>query len=335
MYCSQTADSTIKMTQRFTSLPTLKAVNEHSYPLYKGLFDGLNVIDTFRLIRRSSRIKKFIYNALPVYLVFICVNFGYGFWYYPNILPYRTWYTRIITKLMWWGLWFIPSYIVCKVLYYKQFMELWKTVYSKRKNSRNSSTKQDKKKRELDTWTSISELIYGVVLSSAYFIQTKIFDYIIPITSVRLLFSTVAFSWMISWGVFEYRFIYEGKDLYQRIRYFERRWLYFLGFGIPISMLYTFVFDWYIGMNVWYPIVMFLSFRAILSTPIKSPKYTNDAKDDISTTNESSPLLKRPNAKPRPSTDQRRLRIFFIAEYISTVCVSWAITQRNRYIKID
>jgi len=312
--------------------PYFASLKEHVYPFYKGLIDGLDVIDTFRLIRRSSRIKAFIYNALPVYLVFMCVNFAYSLWYFPNILPNHVWYTVILIRIGWWGLWFIPSYVVCKVLYYKQFMELWKTVYSKR-NKRNQS-KSSKKFRELDMWTSISELVYGAVLSSAYFVQTKIFDFMIPITSIRLLFSAIAFSWMISWGVFEYRFIYEGKDLFQRIRYFERRWLYFLGFGLPMSMLYTFVFDWYIGMNFWYPIVMLLSFRAILSNPIKSPKYyEEEEKSDIS--EEKSPVLKRPGARPRTHIDQRRLRIFFIAEYISTVCVRWIITQRNRYIKID
>ena len=307
---------------------TMPSLIDKMTPFYRGFIDSANFIGTAKMIKRSSRIKKFVYKTVPLYSVFMLINFAYSLWYHPYVLSSKSLYSRALITGLWWGLWFIPSYIVCKLLYYYQFMELWDTVYSKRKSSeKNKITNKDS-----NMWTSISELIYGIVLSTAYFVQTVVLEAVIPIQAVRMIFSNIAFSWMISWGVFEYKLIYEGKDLFQRIRYFERRWLYFLGFGLPISVLYTCVFDWYTGMNVWYPIVMLLSFRAILSNPVKSPK---PEEPDLNTENTENELPRQPGRRPKPKYDHRRLRIFFIAEYISTVTVRWFIQQRNRHIKME
>ena len=273
-------------------------------PFIQGCVDSMNFIGTFKLIKRSSRIKKFIYDALPLYMCVMVVNFLYGYWYEPYYLNEKSLRTWIIIKFLWLVGWAIPSYMICKIMYYHQFMDLWTTVYMKKKTDSSVNTRAPTPTRtrtnvNVNVWTSMSELLYGIILTSAYYIQTIVFEFFIPIVYIKLLFSVISFSWMISWGVFENKMIYSQMDLFQRITYFESRWAYFLGFGLPTSLLYTFVFDWYIGMNLWYLIVMMLTFRAILSNPTKM------------------------------NGDYERIRVFWFSEYIASYSIKWILKHTN------
>lgn len=294
----------MKSIQLIIALNMSGSIVDHLTPFIRGLFDGVNVFSTIKLILRSSRIKQFLKESLPLYLSWMFINFFYIFWY----CNYSDSNSEVLIKVLWWSLWFVPSYIVCKVLYFKHFMELWELIYKKK---RKSST-------PVNPWRFVSELLYGIVLVCGFTLQNSIVNYLMPLKVAGVMYSIIANSWMISWGVFEYKLVYENKDLFQRIYYFECRWLYFLGFGLPCSLLYALIFDWFVGMNVWYLLMIMLSFNAILSEPVE----TFVVKEDNNICE-----LRFPNRRP---SDPRRLRIFYISEYLATCAIKFIIDKRNR-----
>lgn len=291
------------------------SIIDHLTPFIRGLLDGVNVFSTIKLILRSSRIKQFLKESLPLYLSWMFINFIYSFWYCNYVgSSYGSTSTlnRIFIKALWWGLWFVPSYVICKVLYFKHFMELWELIYKKKR----------KLSAPVNPWRFVSELLYGIILICGFMLQNIIIDYMLPLKFAGVMYSIIANSWMISWGVFEYKLVYENKDLFQRIYYFECRWLYFLGFGLPCSLLYALIFDWFVGMNAWYLIMIILSFNAILTEPVE----TFVVKEDKSGVNE---VCERRFPNRRPS-DPRRLRIFYISEYLATYVIKLIIDKRNK-----
>lgn len=288
-------------------------------PLRIGLIDGLNLFSILRLVKRSSRIKQFLYKTIPFYIVFALVNYIYYGWY--KVLLYKMWYTRFFIQMMWWIIWLIPAYIFSKVLYYKQVSALWETVYKKKKKKKENSNM----KHQTDNWMSVAELAYGILLSIAYTAQITAVELLIPNHyKINTIFSIILFSWAISWSIFEYRMIYEGHNLPQRVRYFERRWLYFLGFGLPLSSIhYILYIDWITSISVLQFTITLLSIRAILSTPIKSPNY-------IYYTSSTPIIADSPqfDANKQTNGDGRRLRIFIVAEYFVTYVINWLINKQ-------
>ena len=260
---------------------TPKTPKNSLFPFYRGLVDGLNIFSTFSLINRSSRIKKFLTKVIPFYLIFGIVNILYYEWYF---CPGNSSYT--VTGA-WWICWLVPAYMFVCVVHYMRFGELWKSVYENKKKFKDMTKGLE----------YVSELVYGIMLVTVYAIQTILIDYIVPTEILSAIFSTISFAWGISWSVFEYRMIYEGHSLSQRIKYFERRWIYFLGFGLPLAILHRNL-SWGVALALWYPMITLLSLRVILATPIKSPE------------------------KP-----QKTLGIFTFAEYISTQIVNSVVNK--------
>ena len=301
-------------------------------PFLKGLIDGLNIYSTTKLIYRSGRIKQFLYNSIPLYAIYAIVNFVYHGLYSNNILPTHSHYTQLLISTLWWTLWFIPAYITIKIISYRYLTVLWNSVFEKQTTAKTKPKNKNKNKNKTphsnDGWEYVGEIIYGTILGIAYTTQIFIIDWFIPIKIVSTIFSTISFAWAVSWAVFEYKMIREGHDLLQRIRYFERRWIYFLGFGLPLAILYRHI-DWTTGISIWDLTIAFLTLNAILVIPIKSPK-----QQPAEHAQPANPTPKKPRGKPR-SYDERRLRIFIFAEYISTYIVNWILNKQtifNKYV---
>lgn len=217
-----------------------------------GIYEGGNVMANVKLIRRSSRIQKLLKEILPLYSIFAIVNvylFILGLWF--------RWTDFVLYCLTW----FIPAWCVCNVITYKWYINMWNLVYSKK----------EAKPTSLNLLDNLAHIIHGNLLFTVYVIQISIGDWILTnlfSSYIGVLYSVVNISWLISWNAFEFKMMHEGLDLFQRVYYFERRWLYFLGYGLPLSLVYTFV-PWQLGVCVWYFGIMIMSLRAILSNPVK------------------------------------------------------------------
>lgn len=77
---------------------------------------------------------------------------------------------------------------------------------------------------------SVTEQIYSVVLLGSFLMQISAIS-VVPFIGQYL--AAIYLSWLYSLYYFEYRWIQEGKTAEQRMVFFESRWAYFTGFGLP------------------------------------------------------------------------------------------------------
>jgi hypothetical protein len=196
-----------------------------------GSIDALNAFANIRLVWRSSRVKTFIKSSFPAFALFALVNFLYH--------TYRS-HVSYFTTFLYYSVWFLPAYILCNIYLYYTSHSLWESVNAKTNATTNTSTntklQQSRQRKDSEKIKDIAEVCYGLILSMSYVILTSAVWLCIPSTIIASVWQTVTCSWAISWTVFENRFISEGKDLVKRIRHFERRWMYFMGFGLPLAL---------------------------------------------------------------------------------------------------
>ncbi len=289
--------------------------------VYSGIHDGFNVISNVRLIRRSSRIKNAIMEILPLYGVYAVVNFWIFLIQYTSFYTNKTWTYRLGWSLFTWFGWLIPMWCVCTVVTYKWYSKLWQQVYSKKQDL--SISMNNIQQSNITGINSISNVIHGVLLSSIFIVQISVFDWVLSrlfSSFVGTYYTITNMSWLISWSAFEFRMIHEGMDIFQRVYYFERRWMYFLGYGLPLSIIYNTIFSnvWKLGVCAWYFGMLFMSIRAIRSTPVKWEISEEEKRQEAELRKI---LPKNPNARSRDPPFQIRLKIFWIAKY----CTNWIL----------
>lgn len=245
--------------------------------IYQGLKDGGNIISLFKLIKRSSRIQSSIKEILPLYSIFSLINLMIFFFMKSTVYVTLSLIARCavysLFLILFTSLWVYSSYET-----YKWYLRLWNSVYSK-KDEAVLKTKSNSKFEEFEN------LVHGMLLSLMFTLQAQTLNFMISriLSSWAGIIANVFYtSLLISWNSFEYRLIYEGLDIFQRKYYFERRWLYFLGYGLPLSIVYVLIFNqsWKLGVCVWYPGLMFMTIRAIRSKPSKFERESTPILED-------------------------------------------------------
>lgn len=99
--------------------------------------------------------------------------------------------------------------------------------------------------------------------------------------------------------------------------------MYFLGYGLPLSVLYTFIFsiEWKLGVCVWHFGMMFLSINSILAKP---EKWKNENEMNSFQSNK---LSKR---RPRKIPFEERLRVFGLAKYVTNY-ILYTFIEMTKY----
>eukprot|EP01080_Neovahlkampfia_damariscottae_P002408 gene2408-2872_t len=75
--------------------------------------------------------------------------------------------------------------------------------------------------------------------------------------------------WLYAYYAFEYRLAHSGVSLDNRLRYFEDRWAYMLGFGLP-NALVTFFFPFFINNGIFALIFPLFIAAAVKASPPKT-----------------------------------------------------------------
>lgn len=86
----------------------------------------------------------------------------------------------------------------------------------------------------LDITTSLSDLLSTTVLQLIFFIKINVLYYIPVFGNLSYL---VGMPLLYSMYAFEYKWLYYGWQLPNRLAYIEHNWPYFLGFGSPLAVL--------------------------------------------------------------------------------------------------
>jgi etoposide-induced 2.4 mRNA len=124
----------------------------------------------------------------------------------------------------------------------------------------------ERKSITFQKWVAtMSDEVYRLLLVTAYTIQITLTSFLpFGIGSILVL---IQLCWMYSLYSFEYKWSLLGWSLEYRLKYFEKHWAYFLGFGLP-AVLLSLVFPKFISLGIFaltFPIFIIL---AIIAKPV-------------------------------------------------------------------
>jgi len=132
-------------------------------------------------------------------------------------------------KILYHVLWIYPIYCISFILNTVMYQDLADEAFSISKRSVS-----DKPRRSVSALRRIVDEMFRVILNMLYIIWMHCL-YLVPIFGPLLYF--VHICWLASLYAFEYRWVSLKWNTSERMQYFEKHWLYFLGFGLPVSLL--------------------------------------------------------------------------------------------------
>lgn len=89
-------------------------------------------------------------------------------------------------------------------------------------------------KKESSPVSEVTETVYRIVIYNAMLVLSYLSGFM-PL--VGPLLQATFYSWLYSVYCFEHRWTSDGLTLLRMIDYFEIRWVYFVGFGTPLTLL--------------------------------------------------------------------------------------------------
>ena len=96
-------------------------------------------------------------------------------------------------------------------------------------------------------------------------LQTSLIYYIVPVFGGLLSFIHVC--WVYSLYSFEYTWTHQSWSIPARIQFFEERWAYFFGFGLPCALI-TFWSPHFIGSGIFALLFPVYIIMANIATPL-------------------------------------------------------------------
>jgi len=153
-----------------------------------------------------------------------------------------------VTKVVWFWLeyfmlliyrtaWLVPLLLLSKVINALWFQDIADSVY---RYSRGRPV----------SFPSISmffaDSIFSVVVQCLFLAQATLTKYI-PVHPVGYILYTIQMSLLYSLYSFEYKWFNMGWELHKRLSFIEENWPYFIGFGLPLTILTQLPESWLIG----------------------------------------------------------------------------------------
>jgi len=126
-------------------------------------------------------------------------------------------------------LWIYPIYCLSFILNTVMYQDLADEAFS---ISRKCVS--DKPRRTVTILRRVVDEMFRVVLNLLYIVWMHIL-YVLPIVGPSLYF--IHFCWLASLYAFEYRWVSLKWNTNERLQYVEKHWIYFFGFGFPVSLL--------------------------------------------------------------------------------------------------
>ncbi|CAO3638324.1 unnamed protein product [Cunninghamella echinulata] len=179
-----------------------------------------------------------------------------------------------------------PMYIALLVIngkFYSKVAE--KSLQIQNKNQSNASAGDI-----ANAIQSMATTIYTTI----FYINCGVFAALLrSIPVVGTLLSLLMNCLIMAYYCFEYRWVYLGWSLEKRLTYIEQHWSFFLGFGVPITVLTFFLSTLRSGalFALFYPSYVIMAFLA-------SPKSMSPTGQPISSTASSNPEWMLPNKIP-------------------------------------
>ena len=130
--------------------------------------------------------------------------------------------------------WLIPAFIISKFVNSYWFRDIADVVFKK-------LTRHSKSLPALTLSRSISDVLFSLVMQIFFLVQSTLI-LMIPIPILNTLFGHLCLCLLYSFYAFEYAWIYTNLTVKQRIERIELYWPYFIGFGLPLTLISTQLF---------------------------------------------------------------------------------------------
>eukprot|EP00397_Hematodinium_sp_SG-2012_P044647 GEMP01049917.1.p1 GENE.GEMP01049917.1~~GEMP01049917.1.p1 ORF type:complete len:287 (+),score=19.01 GEMP01049917.1:121-981(+) len=153
-------------------------------------------------------------------------------------------------------LWIYPIYCLSFILNTVMYQDLADEAFA---ISRKCVS--DKPRRCVSALRRVVDEMFRVLLNFLYIVWMHVL-YFIPVVGPVLYF--VHFCWLASLYAFEYRWVSLKWNTAERLQYFEKHWIYFIGFGFPVSCL-CFICPRFVDTGVFailFPLFIFTSTMA-------------------------------------------------------------------------
>lgn len=232
-----------------TRTPIENSVKNFPKIFFNGIMDGLLIFYAMKLIYYSSRVRKIMLPALRLSGIYLLANI-----YFHVIIGIET--TAATTQFL-YLFWMFPVYTLVSVFNYKYHTGVLELIYKQKYKEKNYQ-----KQFEFSTKT-ITEIVYGNLLMIGMLLEIQVVKRMFPSIVVFILHC-----WLFSFYIFEFKLLYLGYDIKTRIDYFQRRWVYFLGYGMPLTVAY-FALPTTLSMSFHLFIINFLIINTINLHPKK------------------------------------------------------------------
>ncbi len=163
-----------------------------------------------------------------------------------------------IFTMLYYVLWLFPVYMFSFILNIFCYSDIANGVYQQVGGRIKSPS--------ISLSRSIAYFIHRSIIMGVYLVLLTILSFF-PYSQL-LIISLI--SWLYSFYCFEYRWVLEGKTFHKEIQSLEHNALYYLGFGMPFTLI-TCYFPVLLGNGIWALVFPLFMVTSILSNPPGTP----------------------------------------------------------------
>ena len=155
--------------------------------------------------------------------------------------------------------WLIPAYGISKFVNSYWFEDIAGKVFKK-------LTKSSKSGKPLSPARAISDIIFSIVMQLLFLVQATMII-LIPIPKISTIIGYMCLSLLYSFYSFEYTWLYRNFEFKHRVARIESYWPYFLGFGLPLTIVSNAFFNSMIANGCIFSILF--PFSIVAATSVK------------------------------------------------------------------
>jgi len=134
-------------------------------------------------------------------------------------------------------LWILPIFLLSRIVNIFFFQEIADSSFRGRTQQLNSVSKL------------VADYFFSLFVQAVFLVQTMSLTYL-PINYLNQILAIVHLSLLYSMYSFEYKWFNMGWELHKRLHFIEFNWPYFVGFGLPLAILTSFLDDFVLKGSV-------------------------------------------------------------------------------------